>query len=152
VVKKAFKITVDGQSYNVIVEEITEENLNLQSQEKYKQQKAPSTVKKLSSYSEKVSNESIKEDKLTSNIAEDKSVTEKATSKEGIPVKAPMPGSILEINVSEGDYTNEGELLLVLEAMKMENEITAPVSGKVAHVMVEKGATVNSGDILVIIK
>lgn len=66
-------------------------------------------------------------------------------------VKAPMPGSIIELVVKEGDYVESGDVLIVLEAMKMENELTAPQSGTVVKILVSKGATVNSGDPLVVL-
>ena len=74
-----------------------------------------------------------------------------ASVPEGTKVEAPMPGNILSVKVSAGDNVSEGDVLLVLEAMKMENEILAPVSGKVAGVQVSSGAAVNSGDVLVVI-
>lgn len=70
---------------------------------------------------------------------------------DGTQVDAPMPGNILDVKVAVGDSVNEGDLLMILEAMKMENEILAPVSGKIAGVQVAKGAAVNSGDVLVVI-
>ena len=59
-----------------------------------------------------------------------------------------MPGTILEVRVSNGQAVKEGDVLFILEAMKMENEILAPVAGKVAAVSVAKGATVSAGDAL----
>ncbi len=64
-------------------------------------------------------------------------------------VNSPMPGTVLRIDVKAGDSVNEGDVLCILEAMKMENEIVAPVSGKVASVNVTQGQSVNSGDLLV---
>ena len=74
-----------------------------------------------------------------------------AAPADGTQVNAPMPGNIIDVKVSVGDSVSEGDILLILEAMKMENEILAPVSGKVAGVQVAKGAAVNSGDVLVVI-
>ena len=65
------------------------------------------------------------------------------------PVNAPMPGNILKVNVSVGQQVKSGEVLCVLEAMKMENDIPAPCDGTVASVNVQKGASVNSGDVLI---
>ena len=69
----------------------------------------------------------------------------------GDAVNAPMPGTILKVNVQNGQAVKEGDLLCVLEAMKMENEIMAPKAGTVAQVVVSKGASVNTGDVLVVI-
>ena len=62
-----------------------------------------------------------------------------------------MPGNILKVNVSAGQTVKEGELLVVLEAMKMENEIFAPKSGTVAQVLVQKGSNVDTDAPLVVI-
>ncbi len=64
-------------------------------------------------------------------------------------VSAPMPGSVVSIKVNVGDTVNEGDVLCVLEAMKMENEIMAPKGGKVVAVNTSQGASVNSGDALI---
>ncbi len=69
----------------------------------------------------------------------------------GEPVKSPMPGNILKICVSQGQQVNEGDLLIVLEAMKMENEIVATKAGTVAQIAVSKGAVVETGTVLAII-
>ncbi|NLE25188.1 MAG: biotin/lipoyl-binding protein [Clostridiaceae bacterium] len=66
-------------------------------------------------------------------------------------VTAPMPGTILDIKVKEGDKVTNGQVLLILEAMKMENEIMSGVDGVVSSVSVTKGASVNAGDVLVVI-
>ena len=70
---------------------------------------------------------------------------------DGNAVKAPMPGNILKISVTVGQKVSEGETLLVLEAMKMENEVTADRSGTVTGIIAAKGQTVETGDPLVVI-
>ena len=69
----------------------------------------------------------------------------------GEAVKSPMPGNILKINVSVGQHVNEGDVLLILEAMKMENEVVATKTGTVAQLLVDKGAVVETGAPLVVI-
>ena len=69
----------------------------------------------------------------------------------GEAVNAPMPGNILKVAVTAGQAVKEGDLLVVLEAMKMENEIFAPKAGTVAQVLVAKGATVDTGATLVVL-
>lgn len=66
-----------------------------------------------------------------------------------VKVAAPMPGKILKVNVTAGQAVKKGDVLVVLEAMKMENEIQAPQDGTVASVDTSAGATVESGDVLV---
>lgn len=70
----------------------------------------------------------------------------------GEKVNAPMPGTILSVNVAVGDTVSKGQVIAVLEAMKMENEIMAPVDGKVTFVGVSKGATVESGSAICVIE
>ena len=69
----------------------------------------------------------------------------------GDPVHAPMPGTILKVNVTVGQTIKAGQVLVVLEAMKMENEIMAPKDGTIAQVVTSKGANVSTGDVLVVI-
>ena len=69
----------------------------------------------------------------------------------GEVITSPMPGNILKINITQGQKVNEGDVLIVLEAMKMENEISATKSGTVAQINVTKGAVVETGTPLVVI-
>lgn len=66
-----------------------------------------------------------------------------------VNVEAPMPGNILDVKVKAGDAVKAGDVLVILEAMKMENDIVAPQDGTVASVSVAKGDTVNVNDVLV---
>ena len=93
-------------------------------------------------------------------IAEKSEKPEKVPSQEKEIVKnapegaviAPMPGKITEIRVKAGESVSQGDVLLILEAMKMENELVAPKSGKVKEIRVNAGETVNRGDILLILE
>ena len=69
----------------------------------------------------------------------------------GEVVKSPMPGNVLKINVTPGQKVNEGDVLLILEAMKMENEVVSTKTGTVAQIVVEKGAVVETGSPLVVV-
>ena len=69
----------------------------------------------------------------------------------GENINAPMPGTILSVNVQNGQSVKEGDVLMILEAMKMENEILAPCAGTVSGVSVTKGATVETGALLCVI-
>lgn len=70
---------------------------------------------------------------------------------DGTSVKAPMPGSILAVNVTNGQSVKQGDVVIILEAMKMENEILAPSDGVVKQVLVSKGNNVDTNDILVVL-
>ncbi|MFR7985328.1 MAG: acetyl-CoA carboxylase biotin carboxyl carrier protein subunit [Clostridia bacterium] len=67
----------------------------------------------------------------------------------GYEIKSPLPGSIWEIKVSEGQEIKEDEVVIILEAMKMENEIPTDFDGTVKKILVEKGQTVKAGETLI---
>ena len=69
----------------------------------------------------------------------------------GEVIKSPMPGNVLKINVTPGQKVNEGDVLIILEAMKMENEVVSTKTGTVAQIVVEKGAVVETDSPLVVI-
>ena len=70
----------------------------------------------------------------------------------GEQVTAPMPGTILAVDVAQGATVKKGDVLMILEAMKMENEIMCPCDGKIVSVNTSKGATVESGTLLCVIQ
>jgi len=135
---KKFNITVNGKSYEVDVEEIGGNSAPapIRRQESAPviqaapvQQAAPSPAPAAAP----VSSPSV------------------APVTGGETINSPMPGTILDIKVNVGDPVSNGTVLVILEAMKMENEIMAPSAGKVLSINVTKGASVNSGDVLVVI-
>lgn len=71
-------------------------------------------------------------------------------SADGVAVKAPMPGSVLEVKVNNGDKVKFGDVLILLEAMKMENEIVATKDG-IVKISVKVGDKINSGDVIAVI-
>lgn len=75
-----------------------------------------------------------------------------ATPTAGEKITSPMPGNILSINVAAGTSVKKGQILMILEAMKMENEIMAPIDGTIVSINTTKGATVEAGTLLCVIK
>ena len=121
---RQFSITVNGVAYAVEVEEVYNDGAD---QVKAPKQPAPAP-------------------KAPVKAAQPKTVAA------GETVKAPMPGTILEIKVSEGEKVKNGQVLMLLEAMKMENEIVSPMEGEIVQILTAKGASVNSGDVLCVLK
>lgn len=128
---KKYRITVNENIYEVEVEELQSETGN-------------------SAYKSVTQNVSSKTVTTSAKPAatEQKSRTAKPATTSGA-VTSPMPGTILDVKVKEGDKVKKGQVLMILEAMKMENEIMASSDGQVKTVYVEKGASVNTGDPLV---
>lgn len=129
---KKFNITVNGKSYEVDVEEIG----GVQAPVQRTQTQAPAA--KASAPAAQAP-------------AAPKAAAPQPVAEGGETVVAPMPGTVFDIKVSVGDTVNNGDCVIILEAMKMENEIMAPCAGKVLSINVNKGASVNSGDVLVVI-
>lgn len=82
-------------------------------------------------------------------VEEPKPAAPKTSAAGSVKIEAPMPGTVLKVNVNVGDTVSEGQALLVLEAMKMENDIASPASGTVASINVSNGDNVNTGDVLI---
>ena len=74
-----------------------------------------------------------------------------AVAGDGTKVPSPMPGTILSVSVSVGQAVKTGDVLMVLEAMKMENDIGAPCDGTIKQLLVSKGSTVNTDDVLAVL-
>jgi len=136
---KQFKIKVNGQEYMVEVEEIIEEKEASASSPSIAQGKQPEQ-KEIPK----------KPEVKTASKTETKPSTAQG-SVAGEEIQSPMPGKVLKINVSEGDSVNEGDTVLILEAMKMENEIIANTSGKVKKLSVSVNDMVETDDTLLVI-
>lgn len=124
---KKYNITVNGNSYEVMVEEVSAEGAVATPAP------APVAAQKVAAPAPKAAPAAPKA----------------AAGTGAVKVTAPMPGTILEVKVSAGQAVKKGDVVCVLEAMKMENEIPAPEDGTVASVNIQKGASVNAGDLLV---
>ncbi|MEG0895565.1 MAG: biotin/lipoyl-containing protein [Oscillospiraceae bacterium] len=117
---KRFNITVNGNSYDVCVEEVAEGTATTNVVKSAPAKKAVQQPKP--------------------NVAS------------GIKVVSPMPGIIVDVKVNVGDMVKEGQPVVVLEAMKMENDVVALKDGKISSVVVKKGDNVNANDVLVTIE
>lgn len=125
---KQYKITVNGKLYDVSVEEVGEILGGVQAS------------KTISTF---VNTNNNNEKQISNKPQDSIPIDENAIS-----IKAPMPGTILSFNVSVGDMVSEGQVLAILEAMKMENELVSPASGKVKSIHVEKGSSVVENQII----
>lgn len=125
---RIFNIKVNGQPYEVEVEEISSSNIIINPQPVSNPVPAPAPVQ-----------------------APPVQKAQVAVSVNGTALKAPMPGTILDFKVNSGDNVKKGQAVLILEAMKMENEIAASADG-VINFSVSKGASVNTGDVLATIQ
>lgn len=129
---KKFNISVNGNSYEVEVEEIKDGSA---APAPRAQAAAPTAAPK-----------------AAAPASAPKSAPKKAGPAGAGGVKSPMPGTINDIKVSEGQAVKAGDVLVILEAMKMENEIMAPKDGTVKSINVSKGASVSAGDVLVVVE
>jgi len=141
---KTYKVTVDGHAYTVQVEEVAEDSAPV-SPEKTEKKSSPAS-------GAQTKPEPLKVKKETAAPVNNQTEATPKAGEGGSSVKAPMPGSVLEVMVNVGDNIKDGDVLIVLEAMKMENELTASQAGTVAEILVKKGDTVNSGDPLIVLK
>lgn len=132
---RQFRVLVNGNEYKVAIEEIAEE----------------AGSSEMSAPPPKAAASSPKPPAAEKKAAPATPVKQEARSNGEGNIKAAMPGTILDIKVAVGDAVTKGQPLLVLEAMKMENDVMAPHDGEVKEIYVSKGASVNSGDALMVI-
>ena len=119
---KKYVITVNGAKYEVVVEEA---DINAKFTKAETPKAAPAAP-----------------------AAAPKAAAPKAASAGATAVNAPLPGNILKVKATQGSAVKKGDLICVLEAMKMENEILAPADGTVTAVYAKEGTSVNTGDVL----
>ncbi len=125
-------LIIDGRSYDVVVERVGDINDTLDGR-----------------VAVKVQGRVIKLDILEERRRRMKALSGDSFAGSGAQIESPMPGKVLRLSVEEGDEVAEGESVVVVEAMKMENVLRAPCPGKITSIKVRAGDTVDSGDILV---
>lgn len=135
---KNYKVTVNGKTYDVQVEELNTQGTVSQPVQSAQQP----TVSPVQAPVTTSAPQAPKAETPTQNAT---------TPANGAKVESPMPGKILKIMVAQGDTVTEGQQVMVLEAMKMENEIFTTSSGKVAQICVKEGDNVSTGDVLMVI-
>lgn len=130
---RKFRVTVNNETYEVLVEEVTENN-----------QPAPAAT---------AAPPAPPTPPPSSSAPAPAAAPATPPAKgEGQSVVSPLPGVVLSINVKVGDQVTAGQTVVILEAMKMENEIPAPINGTVTSILVSKGQSVNTNDVLLTIK
>lgn len=133
IMTKQYKITVNGKTYDVSVEEVKQEKVKVSAPVVQAQTQAPKPVQQAKPVVQAASPSA-------------------AIDENAVSVKATMPGTIVSFSVAVGDKVTEGQVVAILEAMKMENELTAPASGEVKSIHVEKGSSVVEGQVILQIK
>lgn len=140
---KKYKFTIRGNNYDVDILSVEDDTAEIEVNgstylvEIHKQKKSTKTPK-------------LVRPNFQPSSTADKARTSKPSPKSGLgAVKAPLPGTILELKVKEGDTVKEGDPLLIMEAMKMENNINADKAGKIVSVKFNNGDSVLEGDVLV---
>ena len=132
---KQLRVTVNGKSYDVTVEELGAS--------------APATL--ISASPAPTVSVAAPSAPVAAPVSAAAPTPASTAAGNGTPVSAPMPGNILDITVNVGDSVSEGQVIAILEAMKMENEICAPSGGTITGIMVSKGDTVDAGKALITI-
>ena len=134
---KQYKITVNGKTYDVLVEEVDSvvSSAPVVSTPKVVEESKPQVVQ----------NTAPVASAPTTNAVENKVVESSGNCTD---VKAQIPGTVVAYKVAVGDSVSEGQVLLILEAMKMESEIMSPVSGTVKAILADKGTSVVDGQVL----
>ncbi|EFR30806.1 biotin/lipoyl-containing protein [Eremococcus coleocola] len=125
---KKYKVRIDHQEYEVEIEEVAEIEASQEAKPQPSRSLRPSQPLKPASPAKRPKDPEASGSEV---------------------ISAPMPGTVLSLQVKMGDQVEAGKVLLVLEAMKMENEIVAPQAGKVVEIHTSQGLAVNTGDLLI---
>ena len=136
---RKFLINVNGNSYEVEVDEITDGS-------------APTARSQAPLAQAQQVTQPVAKAPAAAPVAAPVAAAEPIVSAEQEVIDSPMPGNIWKVLVTEGEMVKSGQTLVILEAMKMENELVAPRDGKVIKIMTSEGTSVNTGDKLVIIE
>ena len=105
----------------------------------------------LSEYEASAPKVAVEAETVAAPVKEEAKAASPTVSSSDNVIVAPLPGAVLDIMVDVGDTVNVGDVVAIIEAMKMENEVIAVISGKVTQVAITKGTTVNTGDNLIIL-
>ena len=124
---KKFKVWVDGKEYYVEVEGVDDEKTT-----------------------EKITVNKRFQEKEAGVRGEDKQGKNATLTTTGMCIRAPMPGAVVKINCRQGEMVRKGDVLIILEAMKMENEIHSPIDGFIKEICVKEGMTVSSEEVMAI--
>lgn len=141
-IMRKFNITVNGKTYEVEVEEITGGAIP---------ETALAAPVQVAQPVPQVKAEPVKPVPAAQPTQPAPKKVSAAPAAGGETISCPMPGTILAVNVKQGDMVKKGDVLFILEAMKMENEIMAPRDGRIVDIGVSKGASANTGDMLAVI-
>jgi len=129
---RKFKVSVNGKTYEVVVEELEDfgSGVNKESAGNFSSVSSTQTVVDTPAVSKPVT-------------------STPSASLDGKVLKAPIAGRVVHVKVSEGDSVKKGEIVIVLEAMKMNNDIPSPIDGVVKKILVKEGETVENGQALI---
>ncbi|MDW7673539.1 MAG: biotin/lipoyl-containing protein [Bacillota bacterium] len=143
---RKFRVTVDGKTYEVEVEELGGKKALPKTAAAMPAEINPAPMAAPAPQPARAP-ESVQSNEPKGNDNVGASITGAGT-----PVEAPVTGQIIRVEVKPGEAVEEGQVLLILEAMKMENEVTAPISGTVGQIAVNSGQTVTVGAAMLFIK
>jgi biotin carboxyl carrier protein len=133
---KKFRVKIDGETFEVSVEEIEDKPIRVENIREVKES-APVT-------SEPADVKVVQPPKPAKTVEKPQEKEEVAEPKSAKIVAAPLPGKVLKVNVASGSKVKRGDVLMTIEAMKMENEILASMNGTVKSVFVETGKNVET--------